>query len=315
LGVQELQKQGQSIDFDTYLAAYRAAHPDDANLASIEFEQAKTLYFAQNYSGAISQFEGLLAKNKESAFKEEIIYYLGDAYQRMGNTNAANTYFEMIIAMAPSEYLNRVLEKRGRLLLETQQGEKAIQNYTMLRTQSKNRKDTYLASEGLMKAAFLLNKWTDCIARAQEIINLEWKPSNAESQAYLFIGRSNQMSGKNANSLDEYLKVINGSTDELAAEAKYRIGEIQYSEGKYQTSIETLFQLNSTYGAYQNWVGKSFLLIADNYLKMNELLQAKATLNSLIDNFPDEKVKNEARQKLSIINKQQQAQVVKDTLK
>jgi TolA-binding protein len=315
LGIQELQKQGQSIDFDKYLAAYRTAHPDDSSLASIEFEQAKTLYFSQNYTGAISQFETLLLKNKESTFKEEIIYYLGDAYQRIGNASASNKYYEMIIDMAPSDYLNRVLEKRGRLLLETQQGDKAIQNYTMLKTQSKNRKETYLADEGLMKTEFLLKKWDGCIERAQEIISAEWKPSNAESQAFLFIGKSYQMKNNYGSAVDEYLKVINGSTDELAAESKYRIGEIQHLEGKYQSSIETLFQLNSNYGTYQSWVGKSFLLIADNYLKMNELLQAKATLNSLIDNFPDEKVKAEARQKLNTLNRQQEAQVVKDTLR
>lgn len=315
LGIQELQKQGQNINFDKYLEAYRAAHPDDSSLASIEFEQAKTLYFAQNYSGAITQFETLLSKNKESAFKEEIIYYLGDSYQRSGNAASANKYYEMIIGMAPSDYLNRVLEKRGRLLLETDQADKAIQNYNMLKNQSKNRKETYLAAEGLMKAEYLLKKPDACIERAREIINAEWKPSNAENQAFLYIGKSYQLKSNYAEAVDEYLKVINGSTDELAAEAKYRIAEIQYLEGKHQLSIESLFQLNSSYGTYQNWVGKSFLLIADNYLKMNELLQAKATLNSLIDNFPDEKVKSEARQKLNEVNRQQQTQVVKDTLR
>ena len=315
LGIQELQKQGQNVNFDKYLAAYKEAHPDDSSLASIEFEQAKTLYYAQNYMGTVAQLESLLAKNKDGAFREEIIYYLGDSYQRLGNASAANKYFEMIIEMAPSDYLNRVLEKRGRLLLETDQAAKAIQNYEMLKAQSKNRKESYLAVEGLMKAEFLLKNADRCIERAKEIINAEWKPSNAESQAFLFIGKSYELKNNYADALDEYLKVINASTDELAAEAKYRIGMIQYLETRYQLSIETLFQLNSTYGAYQNWVGKSFLLIADNYLKMNELLQAKATLNSLIDNFPDEKVKNEARQKLNEVNRLQQAQVVNDTLR
>ena len=78
--------------------------------------------------------------------------------------------------------------------------------------------------------------------------------------------------------------------------------------------METLFQLNSTYGTYQQWLGRSFLLIADNYLKMNELLQAKATLNSLIENFPDPVIKVQAEAKLIEIDKLQEVEIVKDTV-
>ena len=62
-------------------------------------------------------------------------------------------------------------------------------------------------------------------------------------------------------------------------------------------------------------VGQSFLLIADNYLKMNELLQAKATLNSLIDNFPDESIKQKARRKLDQINQLAEQETVNDTIR
>ncbi len=62
-------------------------------------------------------------------------------------------------------------------------------------------------------------------------------------------------------------------------------------------------------------MGRSFLLIADNYLKMNELLQAKATLNSLIENHPSEEIKAKARKKLNEIDRLQQEEVANDTLK
>jgi len=315
LGIQELQKQGENINFDKYMAAYRAAHPEDSSLETIEFEQAKNLYFAQNYQGAIEKLELLLSKNKQSPFKEDMIYYLGDSYQRVGNNTASNQYFEQIVAMPSSTYLNRVLEKRGRLLLETGQGTKAVENYNLLIQNSKSRKESYLGTEGLMKAYFILNQPDKTIENARAILTAEWKPSNAENQAYLYIGKALMAKQDNANATDEFLKVINGSTDELAAEAKYRIGEIQYKQGKHQQSLESLFQLNSAYGAYQQWIGQSFLLIADNYIKMNELLQAKATLNSLVDNFKDEKIKTEARAKLATIDQLQQQQVAKDTLR
>ncbi|MCP4458027.1 MAG: tetratricopeptide repeat protein, partial [Cytophagales bacterium] len=314
LGIQELQKQGESIDFENYLALYKEAYPDDSSLESIEFEQAKNLYFAQNYTKAISQFETLLAKNSKGAFKEDIIYYLADANQRNGSLTQANRYYEQIIAMAPSRYLNRSLDKRGRLLLETEQGREAVENYNLLANHSKNRKEEYLANEGLMKAYYQLENWDASIEAAKDIVIASWKPSNAENQATLFIGKSLASKRDYNRATDEFLKVINGTTDELAAEAKYRIAELQFSQDQHQQSLETLFQLNSNYAAYQDWVGLSFLLISDNYLKMNELLQAKATLSSLIENFPDQKIKQKAQIKLSEIDQQQIEDVEKDTL-
>lgn len=315
LGIQELQKQGEKIDFKKYLASYREAHPDDSSLESIEFEQAKNLYFSQNYSKAISQFEALLKKKSGDAFKEDIIYYLADANHRNGNLTAADNYYVQIIAMAPSGHLNRSLDKRGRLLLETKQGAKAIENYHLLAEHSMNRKEAYLANEGLMKANFQTQKWDASIRAARAIVHADWKPSNAENQAALFIGKCLSNKAEYSAAEDEFLKVLNGGADELAAEAKYRIAEMQFLQDQNQPSLATLFQLNSNYAAYQNWVGKSFLLIADNYLKMNELLQAKATLNSLVENFPNEKIKRQAQIKLTEIDELQLEEVKNDTLK
>lgn len=315
LGIQELQKQGETIDFNKYLTLYRVAHPDDLSLASVEFEQAKNLYFSQDYEQAIVQFKRLSQKNANGAFKEDISYYLADAYQRTGNLTAANNYYEQIISMASSRYLNRSLDKRGRLLLETGQGEKAIENYTLLVTHGRNRKEIYLANEGLMKANFMLENWDAGIQVARTIILADWKPSNAENQAALFIGKSLKHKEDYDGAVDELMKVIRGGTDELAAEAAYQVAEIQYIQDKNQPSLETLFRLNSAYAAYESWVGLSFLLIADNYLKMNELLQAKATLNSLIEKFPDPKVKQEAQKKMTRINQLQQEEIATDTIK
>jgi hypothetical protein len=52
-------------------------------------------------------------------------------------------------------------------------------------------------------------------------------------------------------------------------------------------------------------VGKSFLLLADNYVAMDNVFQAKGTLQSLIDNFPLQHIKDEAKKKLLEIDNRQ----------
>jgi hypothetical protein len=63
-------------------------------------------------------------------------------------------------------------------------------------------------------------------------------------------------------------------------------------------------------------LGKSFILIADNYLAMGEDFQAKATYQSVIDNSPLDEIVDEAQLKLLVLEKkaEEMSQTELDTL-
>ena len=109
---------------------------------------------------------------------------------------------------------------------------------------------------------------------------------------------------------DLLLGLINGIKDENAAEANYELAQLYFNAGKYGNSLQTLFELNKNFAQYDKWLGKSFLLIADNYLKQGELFQAKATLNSIIDNAEDEELKKLAGKKLLQLEKLEKEVVI-----
>ena len=79
------------------------------------------------------------------------------------------------------------------------------------------------------------------------------------------------------------------------------IADIFRSQKKYKSALNELFNLNTYYSEYTKWVGKSFLSVADNYQGLGETFQAKATLESLIKNFPDQEVVDSAKVRLTQI--------------
>ena len=52
----------------------------------------------------------------------------------------------------------------------------------------------------------------------------------------------------------------------------------------YTNSNEALYVIPEQYGMYSEWLDKGFLLVAENFIAMKEYFQAKATLQSIIDN-------------------------------
>jgi TolA-binding protein len=76
-----------------------------------------------------------------------------------------------------------------------------------------------------------------------------------------------------------------------------------YLQKDYKQSYETLVSLTEDFNSYDEWVGKAYLLMADNFVAMDQIFQARATLQSLIDNFPLKHIKDAAAAKIRDIDK------------
>jgi TolA-binding protein len=141
---------------------------------------------------------------------------------------------------------------------------------------------------------------------ARLIIDRGSVAANASNQAQLYLGKVAYQRGDNEQAVDNFLKTLNAAKDESGAEAQYLMAEIQYKNEQYKQSIETLYDLNKNFPIYEYWLGMSFLLIADNYIALEENFQAKATLGSLIEKSPLKVIVDQARVKLAALEAQEQ---------
>lgn len=91
------------------------------------------------------------------------------------------------------------------------------------------------------------------------------------------------------NKASEALKELNlaslKSKTETGAEARYLVAEQQLKAKQYDKAIESAFDISNSYSSYDYWVGKGFILMSDAYVGKGDKFQAKATLESIIDNY------------------------------
>ena len=97
--------------------------------------------------------------------------------------------------------------------------------------------------------------------------------------------------------------MITESRNELTAEAIYHRASILYSQTELGKARKDIYTLNEDFSAYEYWVVKGFILLSDIYVKEEDYFQAKATLQSIMDNYNDEKdgLLNTCRTKLKEI--------------
>ena len=64
------------------------------------------------------------------------------------------------------------------------------------------------------------------------------------------------------------------------------------------------------------WVAKAYILLADNYVKLKDTFQAKATLQSIVDGYRgDDDILTTARQKLDALSPPQVVKPAANSMK
>ncbi|WOK09260.1 tetratricopeptide repeat protein [Imperialibacter roseus] len=315
LGLQEvLALMGKSNEVDQYIALYKKANPDDKALESVEYERARNLYFEQKYTEAVNALRAYRVSYPQSINAAEALYYVGESYYRLNQTAPALEAYYQLIGDMQTVSPAKVYQRIGALEYSNKNYPVAIKYWHKLRVSSDSKRDLYTAREGLMESHFAANSLDSSQVYAERILGDDKVAFNAQNKAGTYMGKIAFERNQYGAALDEFLAVVNAAKDINAAESQYYVGLIQYRQKEYKRSLETLFGLNKSYAVYENWLGKSFLLIADNYLALNELFQAKATLESVITNSPIPELKEAARAKLKEVDKREtEAVTQKDT--
>lgn len=303
LGLQELNQKGFPVkNIDNRIADYKSANPNDDSLESIEFEAAKAFYFDLNYNQSIPALSRFMEEYPSSSYLPEAKYYIADSYYRMDSIEVALNVFNTLRTYR-NNFTGRVYSRLGEINFRLAEYENAADAYNQLLVLSLSSKDSYNGRYGLMRIYYEQKEYSKCIQTANEILMSEWKPLNAKPIATLYKARSFMGNSNSEMARESFKKIANG-TDVISAEANYQLALLEFENGRYQHSLEILFDLNSNFGSYAQWVDKSYLLIADNYLYTNQLFQSKATLRSIIDHSKSQEVIDLAKSRLKDIELQ-----------
>jgi TolA-binding protein len=288
----------RSDEFGEYLAMVQKANPNQKGFDNLEFEAGKNLYFNQQYTKAISSLANYINTYPQSPRVKEAKYYLAESYFRNKQFNEALPVYNDLGSDASYTNANRVVARAADIYFMNADYQNAVNSYKRLEKLATNKKEQFTAWTGLMESFYLLNQYDSSDVYAKVILEKGSANAGAQNKATLFLGKSAFARGDFETAKDEFLNTLNTAQDESGAEAKYLLATIFYNQKAHKQAYETLISLNNDFSAYDDWVGKSFLLLADNFVATDDVFQARHTLQSLIDNFPKEDIKQEARTKL-----------------
>jgi len=303
-GLQEsLTALGRTEELDQAVAGFKAQNPNSKATESVEFEAAKSLYLAEKYAQALPRVQAYLKQYPDNSLAPDARFILADSYLRTGNKAQALPLLKAVVADNKSEFVNRAVGRVADLELENKNYPEAIKYYERLRTASGNRREVATATLGLLRAYYDGGDYQKARATATDLAGLAGATANATSTALLYQGKADFKLGNLDQAATELAATVAAApSDATGAEAQYALAEVLFKQQKYDEAITQAFKVNANYSAYELWQGRAFLLLADVYTAQRDIFQARATLNSVIDNkFPVAEVIEGARQRLKAL--------------
>ncbi len=283
---------------------------------SMIFIAAENQYFEGNCEKAISTFADYIQKFPNGVFAINANYYKAECEFKRDSLTNALTGYEFVINHPETQFKGKALVKAAYINFNLKNYESALLNYIGMEENAEDKTSIINAIEGQMRCNYLLNNYDETINTANKLLRTEKVNNEQIIEAHFTLANSYMALGDISNAKKEF-NITNKITDsEIGAESQYYVSLILFKTGEYKEAEKTVFELVDHYSSYDYWVAKTFILMADIYIELDNTFQAKQTLQSIIDNYEGPELSEIATKKLSNIleKEKQEAQVEEEDI-
>ena len=295
LGMQKIVSFTNNFtQLNSLITEYKNRFPDNDNVLKIQFDNIRNLYFNQKYDDLISYVNEIFSQEEQVFNEYETNYYLAESFFKTKKYENASPVYETLLDSVNSKYFSRSLNRLAQINLHQKNYNRSLNYFKKLEKNSKNNRERIDSYIGSLTNYYYLKNYDSVHFYSSQINSFDKISFNNRNKINLLSAKSFLDSGDITKGIDKLLTTINLVNDESAAEANYLLAKVFYSQSQKNQALETLYALNENFSNYDYWVGKSYLLIADIFISMNEGFQANATLESLIDNTNIDEIRDEA---------------------
>jgi len=267
---------------------YVQTNPDSPYAEDFMFKKPQMFYNGRNYQDAVREFESFIDKYPSSEKNAEALFWMGKSYISMNENEKAIQTFNKIQEQFPNnEYASLSILETGLMKLNQNQITEADSIFKYL--QEKYPGNQSAAQAGFERALikYSMGDTLDAIALFREV-ERDYKGMDYSYQSIYRIGMHYRLKGMFETSLDEFHKLKDVSDNpELAAEAYFRIGELNMRLEKYDEAAEAFITVKDKFVGFEDWYSLSLLYLGECKEKLGDIDAAIAVYQTLVEINPE----------------------------
>ena len=312
--------EGNAEEYIRYAEKIPFANVSKSAQDSITYEAAETRFMKGDCETSLKDFENYLAKFSDGSFVINASFYKAECEFKGKQYDKALIGYSKVLSIPKNTFTETSLLKSATIYYSIlSQYEPALKNYIQLEEIAEYKNNRLEALAGEMRCFHLLKQSQKAVEASIKLMSFSEKLSpELLLEAHLTAAKSYLEQDSLEMALKEF-SIVAQSGSEMGAEAKCYLATIQYNKGNFKESQQTIFELVNQVPSYGDWVARGFIILSDDYLQLNDAFQAKATLQSIIDNYDgkDNTIVTRCKEKLNAIlekEKEQSATETKDKL-
>jgi TolA-binding protein len=290
---------------DEYVAYSQNLGFADVSVAeqdSLSYYAAENRYMQGDCQNAIASFNNYLDKFPNGIFALNAHFYRSECLFRFDDFRRALEGYRQVIARPRSKFTENALSRASFISYKEGEYGQAYEYFRQLEEVGELRNNVVEARIGQMRSLEKLGRMEEARQAAKAVIETDKVAENTLQEAWLTHGKAALQLNQMDEAAGSFERVRAFPKNQMAAEAMYNLALIAFRKGDYEGSEKMIFDFVNDITAYDYWLAKTFLLLADNYMETGNAFQARHTLQSILDNYKGEEILEQARQRMQFLS-------------
>lgn len=253
---------------------------------SLNYQAAEKLVMSKD-PNARRQLEYYLQNYPSGAFAINARFYLAEAKYNEGQYAAALSDYELVLDRGDNIFTEQALGRAAELQYNAANYDQALMHYQRLEVNSGNKWSLLKAKSSIMRCQYQLGNFSAAIEAAKQVLATENLTDSQKAEANFMLAQSLHKTGNDKDALSIYTQLGQDTQTPEGAESKYHVAEILFAQNKNMRAENEIMDFISKNTPHQFWLAKAFILLADIYTANGDQFQAKHTLMSMIENYPE----------------------------
>lgn len=253
---------------------------------SISYIAAERQYMNANYAQAITGLRAYIQQFCAGGkYCTNAQYYIADSYYRLNDKAAALTAFQALLLIPGNQFIEEATMRAAEITYDRKEYQSSLQYFKQLQNIAQGTENRNIARLGVLRCSYFLNDQQTTISIANEIMNDARSNAELRTEAQYNRGKAYLAMGNVAQATVDFKALSTDTRTASGAEAKFLLANIYFEQGRLDDAENEVMSFTRMNTPHQYWLARSFIVLADVYIRRSNDFQAKQYLLSLQRNY------------------------------
>ena len=248
---------------------------------SLSYKAAEMAYVRKDEKAAEEGFTKYLSQFPNGAYTTDAQYYLGCIYYKNNVYGNAKQYLQQVADRQSCKYCEEATRMLADLAYNNKDYELACTSYGRLIEITGNSSTKLHAQVHRLRSAQMLDNHELLMKETDAALaNGKLLPETATELRY-YRAKAYLAQGKNEGAIEDLIILAKDTRNVYGAEAKYLLAQLYFNIQNYDNAEREVLDYINVSTPHSYWLARSFVLLADVYMKNEKYIEAKQYLISL----------------------------------